>query len=84
MHGIASEPLNFSHSCQCTVDFLMNLQLLNFLFIGKAQLMVHEKLELEIPRHCFFSSIKETFGEMAGGVSVMLGNVPERETYKIL
>lgn len=85
MYGIAYEPLNFSHNYQCTGDSLMNLELLNFLFSWKAQLIVHEELELETPRHCFFGSIKETFGEMAGGVSlIMLGNVPERVSYKIL
>lgn len=30
--------------------------------------MAHEELEMETPRHCFFGSMKETFGEMAGGV----------------
>lgn len=84
MGEIGSEPLNFSHKCQCTDDFLMNLELLNFLFIWKTQPIVHEELESETPKHCFFGSIKETFGEMAEGVSVMLGNVPERMSYKIL
>ena len=84
MGEIGSEPLNFSHKCQCTDDFLMNLELLNFLFIWKTQPIVHEELELETPKHCFFGSIKETFGEMAEGVSVMLGNEPERMSYKIL
>ena len=62
----------------------MNLELLNFLFIWKTQPIVHEELESETPKPCFFGSIKETFGEMAQGVSVMLGNVPERMSYKIL
>lgn len=84
MGGIASGPLNFSHNYQCTDNFLMNLELLNFLFIWKTQPIVHEELELETPKHCFFGSIRETFGEMAEGVSVMLGNVPERMNYKIL
>lgn len=46
--------------------------------------MVHEELELEAPSYSFFGSIKEIFGEMAGGVSVMLENVPERVSHKIL
>lgn len=83
MGGIGSESQNFSHKCQCTGDFLMNLELLNFLFIWKTQPIVREELELETPKHCFFGSIKETFGEMAEGVSVMLGNVPERMSYTI-
>lgn len=83
MGGTGSESQNVSHKYQCTDDLLMNLELLNFLFIWKTQPIVHEELELETPKHYFFGSIKETFGEMAEGVSVMFGNVPERMSYTV-
>ena len=39
----------FSHKYQCTDDFLMNLELLNFLFIWKTQPIVHEELASRFP-----------------------------------
>lgn len=42
--------------------------------------MVHEELELETPRHCFFGSIEETLERWQEGWR----NVPEKVDYKIL